>query len=340
MKAHADIEGLAFAAMQGMMLHEAEEHSLPILEQTADRLQVQTEYGTFGISDLGNMALRLHVASDRPGDLHVLRDSLVEHIAHVLPDLAKTITWSDTIGTGQLPPNFQFAQVVASRRLCSDFQRLTLQLSRADGFDDRAIHFRFVLPAPGNTEPEWPQLAANGATRWPKGDKALHRPVYSVRAQREAEIDVDVFQHAGGPAAEWATTVEPGAQVALLGPGGGGILNHTDVVLAGDETAYPAIARILDGLPVSARAYVFLLSHTGNHDYPLPHRDGTNLTMCNSSNFVTKTVGALADLPASFVWVGAESTHAAAFRQSNAVTALPKSNRLIASYWTRGKSAP
>ncbi|MET1154649.1 SIP domain-containing protein [Arthrobacter sp.] len=98
---------------------------------------------------------------------------------------------------------------------------------------------------------------------------------YTVREFRPAagnlgaELDVDFVLHFdaegnGGPASCWAAAAVPGDEVTIIGPNaeaakcatakayGGiewrpGLASH--VLLAGDETALPAIAAILEGLP-------------------------------------------------------------------------------------------
>ncbi|TJY69760.1 siderophore-interacting protein [Arthrobacter sp. CAU 1506] len=98
---------------------------------------------------------------------------------------------------------------------------------------------------------------------------------YTVREFRpaagalEAELDVDFVLHFdaegnGGPASCWAAAAGPGDEVTIIGPNveaaqcatakayGGiewrpGLASH--VLLAGDETALPAIAAILESLP-------------------------------------------------------------------------------------------
>lgn len=340
MKVHADIEGLAFNAMKSLMLHEASEHGLPILAQSDSALTVGTEYGSFGITAQQKIGLRLEVEADRQDNLHVLRDSLVGHIAHFLPEVADTIAWSDTVDAGSFPPNFQFATVVGSRKLSADFLRLTIDLSKPDAFDDRAIHFRFVLPKHADGDPEWPKLAPNGSTKWPVGDKALHRPVYTVRTVVGATIEVDVFIHEGGQASDWATSVQLGQEVAIIGPGGGGVLDEHSVVMVADETGYPAIARMLDALPNTATGKVVLLSHSGAKDYPMPKHDGVEVVFENETGFVRAAEAALEKHPNCYAWVAAEQAHIAQIRQSDAMMAIPKKQRYVAAYWTRGKPAP
>ncbi|WP_147112395.1 siderophore-interacting protein [Tateyamaria sp. syn59] len=335
MKVYSDIDGLTFAAMKGLMLHEATEHGLPVLDNSADSLRIQSEYGVFGIVDRGSNAIRIEVEADGPSNLHVLREGLVDHIIHFLPDLTQQIAWSDTVQEGLRPPNFQFAEVIAAERLCPSFQRLTLCLSKPEGFNDRAIHFRFVLPHQGNTDPEWPTLTANGSTRWPTGDKALHRPVYTLRAQRGAEIDVDVFVHEGGQASDWAIQVRPGTQVAVIGPGGGGVIDASDVVLAGDETAYPAISRIIESLADDVSGRVILLNHDMRKDYPLPQHPGLSVQTVGPDAFVTAVCAAASACTDGYVWIAAEAEQVKLLRKANAIEKHPKSARYLATYWTR-----
>ena len=95
-----------------------------------------------------------------------------------------------------------------------------------------------------------------------------HLRTYTARAARidaaEPEIDIDVVLHldrhgGGGPATVWAARAQPGGGLTVLGPN-----RHHDapsgfewrppagervrVLLAGDETALPAIAGILQTL--------------------------------------------------------------------------------------------
>jgi len=84
---------------------------------------------------------------------------------------------------------------------------------------------------------------------------------YTIRAQRDGEIDVDFALHAetatghAGPATEWAMTVEPGAEVLVDGPGPAKPLpaGHSFYLLAGDMTALPAILVNIEALPADAR---------------------------------------------------------------------------------------
>ncbi len=65
------------------------------------------------------------------------------------------------------------------------------------------------------------------------------------------ELDVEVVLHGDGPLSTWAETVEPGAVAALSGTGRGYTIDPSaeHYLLAGDETALPAISVLLEALP-------------------------------------------------------------------------------------------
>jgi NADPH-dependent ferric siderophore reductase len=166
-------------------------------------------------------------------------------------------------------------QVRRMRRLSPSFLRVTFTgadlASFADnGFDQR---FKLVLPLPGcgvdhmPTGPDW-------YARWRALPDHQRNPIrtYTVRAARpdDQEVDVDVVLHGdGGPAAQWAQTAREGDRLALVGPDRGHDGPHGGLefrpparldttLLAGDETAVPAIAAILERLPADTRGEALL----------------------------------------------------------------------------------
>lgn len=120
------------------------------------------------------------------------------------------------------------------------------------------------------------------------------RPVmrtYTTRAVRSdaREVDIDMVTHdVSGPASAWIAEARVGDEVLILAPTTAhtgvnyGIdfvpPAHTDaILLAGDETAAPAIARILEQLPPDARGTVVLeVPHPGDVAY-LPTHPGFDL---------------------------------------------------------------
>src|ERR671911_294266 len=106
---------------------------------------------------------------------------------------------------------------------------------------------------------------------------------YTVRAWDPAagELVLDVVVHGDeGLAGPWAVAARPGDLVQLLGPGGayepsGDVDWH---LLAGDETALPAIAASLERLPAGAAARVFVEVADAAEEQPLALPAGARLT--------------------------------------------------------------
>lgn len=108
----------------------------------------------------------------------------------------------------------------------------------------------------------------------PEAERGVMR-TYTVRAWRDAEreLDVDLVLHTdtdghSGPAAAWAQHAVVGDRLHILGPhreytGDTGAIEFApgasrDLLLAGDETAVPAIVSILSSLPAEATGCALL----------------------------------------------------------------------------------
>ncbi|SET87872.1 siderophore-interacting protein [Geodermatophilus poikilotrophus] len=162
------------------------------------------------------------------------------------------------------------ASVAEVRRLGPSFVRLTLTGPELAGFGAAGCDQRFKLVLPRD-DAGLDRLRDRGQD-WYPAYCALpeeQRPVirtYTVRALRpeRAELDVDVVLHGvdnghAGPAASWAAAAVPGDRIVLLGPDRPGAGRPWGVewapppaartlLLAGDETAVPAVCAILESL--------------------------------------------------------------------------------------------
>lgn len=106
-----------------------------------------------------------------------------------------------------------------------------------------------------------PELGRKGWV-FPPGEEQAAVRTYTIRHLRRSppEIDVDFTLHAGGPAATWVRRARPGDRLLLTGPRPD-FEPAADVdvyLLAGDESALPAISSIVEFLPPGARARVVL----------------------------------------------------------------------------------
>jgi NADPH-dependent ferric siderophore reductase len=170
-------------------------------------------------------------------------------------------------------------RVQALQRLSPSFIRVTfaggtLAHFADNGYDQR---FKLIFPAPACGFDKMPT-----SERWYSELRALPEEeqcgvrTYTVRAvRREAgEVDVDMVVHEAhsddecGPALRWLRDAAVGDEILLLGPDArwdgphGGIDFHApegaEILIAGDETAAPAITAILEDLPITARGKAFI----------------------------------------------------------------------------------
>lgn len=155
-----------------------------------------------------------------------------------------SIRW-DNVDEGALAPGLSLMRVVGVAARTPGFLRVRVAGEDAARFGEGSLHFRLLLP-PAGRRPHWPRIAASGRTVWPEGPDAPHRAVYTVAAQDGDWVDFDIFRHADSPTCDWADRARPGDPVGLIGPGGGGCPEAGRLWLFGDETALPAIARMLD----------------------------------------------------------------------------------------------
>ncbi|TNJ47482.1 siderophore-interacting protein [Phaeobacter sp. B1627] len=339
------LPGLPFATVRTTILSMAKEHDLPLITNTDQEIQIETAYGNYSFVRQGADSSVL-VGSTRADWLYVLKESLSDTIAHLSPDTASKILWSDAgDSAGCLPPNFQFITVQDVSQLPGGFLRVVCQAEDLAHFTTDAIHFRLALPAPDLAYPEWPYQSETGATVWPKGAASLHRPVYTVRDlnAESGRLVFDIFEHDGGRATEWARSVTPGSRVGLTGPGGGGIPQTESITIYSDETGFPAVARILAALPPTARGRA-VLEHTcpDSKSYPLPDHAGIEVIHHPADSGQDLGDVAIAEMAAfadHMIWFASEKSATQKLRAQIKACGINSKDHYIAAYWTRPASS-
>lgn len=116
----------------------------------------------------------------------------------------------------------------------------------------------------------------------PAGGETVIR-TYTVRRvdEQAREIWIDFVVHGDeGVAGPWARSVQPGTEVVVRGPGAGYLPDPTADfhLLAGDETAVPAIAAALEVLPATAVGAVFIEVAGPSDELDLTRPDGVSVT--------------------------------------------------------------
>jgi NADPH-dependent ferric siderophore reductase len=178
------------------------------------------------------------------------------------------------------PPPFRRGEVVASSLRTPRLRRVTIAGPELAGLEppQPAASIRLLLPHRGELVlPDW------------NGNEFLHadgtrphlRTLTPLRIDTDrGEVEVDIVLHGSGPLATWAVDAAPGDQVAISGTGRGYDIDHEApaFVLAGDESALPAIGTILAALPEAAIGEILVEIGEPGAEVDLPGPAGMHLS--------------------------------------------------------------
>lgn len=184
--------------------------------------------------------------------------------------------------------------------LSPNFTRITLTgddlvFFGTDGLDQR---IKLIIPFADGTITDVGQFDETQSMgewyrRWRELPDGLRNPIrtYTIRSPRPAQrqIDVDFVMHGTeGPASAWASGAQIGDPMFVVGPDSrcaepaGGIEwkpgSAASVLIAGDETATPAICSIVESLRADATGDVCIEVPTEADALPLAAPDGVRVT--------------------------------------------------------------
>lgn len=183
-----------------------------------------------------------------------------------------------TTAATELPLLVGTVQVRSVRRLSPSFVRIELGGALLDElgvaapwFDQR---FKLVFPGTPGVVPDFSDADESWYGTWlerPEAERG-HMRTYTVRdvvgsgPSTRLVVDIVVHEGATGPGNSWALAAAPGDGVALVAPRRGHVYGGIEwspepgrrLLLAGDETALPAIASILEQVPATARGTAFV----------------------------------------------------------------------------------
>ncbi|WP_328452403.1 siderophore-interacting protein [Amycolatopsis sp. NBC_00438] len=218
--------------------------------------------------------------------------------------------------------------------------------------DDQAV--RLFFPRAGQDGLRMPTLDHEGwmaeVLLMPKSRRPWVRN-YTIRRSRPGEIDIEFALHDGdAPAAEWARRARPGDPagvfdlgVSYLPPAG-----VSWQLLAGDESALPAVLAILESAPADLVAEVFLEVPAKSDIREVEALPGVRvhwLPRRQSGRPGTLALQAVrdADLPPgrAYGWVAGEAALATGVRRHLVRDrGWPKSDIAFLGYWRHGRASP
>jgi len=207
-----------------------------------------------------------------------------------------------------------------------------------------------LVPRVDDPAPRWPGIARDGRIVWPVGTHGVSLRSYTARRQHPADgvVEIDFVLHGDGPAAAWAAAARPGALLGVAGCSPLGDRPARHLLLAGDETAVPAIGRILGaaGPDTQGVALVEVADAAEEQQLPAPagvavrwlHRGGTPP---GESTLLADAVAALDRPPGVdlFAWVAAESAAVRTIRADlRGRWGLGRAQHHAIGYWRRGRA--
>jgi NADPH-dependent ferric siderophore reductase len=256
---------------------------------------------------------------------------------------------ADLLRIRREPPAFRRVAVRRSEHLSPLMVRVTLAGGELAGFtvDEPAASVRVLLPSPGADVLEIPTWAGNEFLL-ADGRRATIRTLTPRRADPEAlELDVDVVLHDGGTASAWAAGAAAGNLAAISGPGRGYTIDREApaFLLAGDETAIPAISQLLEALPRRTPVQVHIEIAAADARLPLPDHPGAIVDWCElppgatpGAALVDAVLGAEI-VPDARIWVAGEA--AAVHRVRRHLfeeRGLPRAQANVRGYWKHGRA--
>jgi NADPH-dependent ferric siderophore reductase len=248
------------------------------------------------------------------------------------------------------PPRFRLVEVRRVEQLTPRLTRVTVGGPELDGLvvEQPAASVRLLLPPAGRRELVMPAWNGNEFLL-PDGTRATIRTFTPRRVDPAAlELDLEIVVHGEGVASSWAQTAEAGNEAAVSGPGRGYEVDAgaPAFLLAGDETAIPAMSQLLDVLPQATPVSVHV--EVGDPDARLPMDQHPQASVgwhelptgAPPGDALVAAVEGAEIPPGARVWVAGEAAAVQRIRRHLFQDrGLSRSDATVRGYWKRGRTA-
>ncbi|WP_254070257.1 siderophore-interacting protein [Acidisphaera sp. L21] len=246
----------------------------------------------------------------------------------------------------------RLVQVVRVEQLSPRMRRITFGGAELDGFTTLAPddHVKLFFPAPGQDKPDLPVFGPDGPVYAEGATRPAVRDYTPRRFDPETrELAIEFVLHGDGPAASWAAQAAPGQWIGIGGPKGS-ILSPEGFgtyLLAGDETALPAIARALEEMPAGQRVHALIEVADREEERHLPTAANARITWLHrgetpaeASPLLEQALRALALPPDdTYAWLAGEIGVMRQLRTYLVEQAgLARSQVRAAGYWRAGEA--
>ena len=254
----------------------------------------------------------------------------------------------DRVPIRREPPPFRRLAVRRIQELSTRMRRFVLGGPELDGLeiDEPAASVRLLLPAEDGTlvMPQW----TGNQFELADGTRAPIRTFTPRHLDIDAgELTLDVVLHDHGAASDWSRRAQVGDEVAISGPGRGYDVDTSarSYLLAGDETAIPAISQLLETLPTTMPVQVLIEIEDPSARLDLPHHPGADVRWHElgldeePGAALVEAVTSLVEMP-PVVWVAGEAAAVQKIRKHLFdERGVSRSEATVRGYWKRGRSA-
>ncbi|ODN72591.1 siderophore-interacting protein [Methylobrevis pamukkalensis] len=193
-----------------------------------------------------------------------VREMVVSHLREFGGEAAGKVDWTGAALTAAAPKrSYRRLTVTGVADITPHMRRLTLAGDDLAVFARGGVHLRLLLPHTPGADVGEPVITDADRMIWPQEAEQPQVRVYTIRRIDVAAgtLAIDFLLHGEDdhcPGAGFARRARAGDRLAVYGPVGRDVPPARRYVLAGDETALPMIARMLEEMPAEARAEVLL----------------------------------------------------------------------------------
>jgi len=343
------LSGIAIPASTDHMLDEICEHfiehadvernnHLAILRSKTSIVRIRADNGT----------LLIELDCSTLEALQAARTDIAEHLFYFAGDEPLELNWMPLSSLPALP-NLHEITVVSAENVTPNMRRVIFSCADITPFAGGDMHVRLLVP-PNGRPPVWPGFREDGRIAWPEGQDELLVRVYTIRAIdiERGEIWIDFLQHPmpgiSTPGADFARDARIGDRAALLGPGGGCLPSAQTIVLIGDESALPAIARIAAEVPAGTQMRAIIEIENEAEEQPLPTHGTLEVSWLHRCHYpdrqdrllLSQATAAIASIDEeTFVWAACEKNDIRAIRSVLKGRLHDHRKMYVAWYWER-----